>query len=215
MGEIINTSKAHRFIEAAKDLALGRQAPEEVLLDYYGRREDVLPYEHISMLTDLREPILPEAAEILNRKFFPTRLIDVTPLSTSEPQHLCLGSECIKADKYAALSHYWGQGYVKDIPETTLETLNTRFSGIPTISLPETFREAIEVCRAVGVRYSWIDSLCIVQNSLGDWEKESATMGGGYANAYFTIAATGAANSTKGLFLKRVEAPGERCICNG
>jgi hypothetical protein len=42
----------------------------------------------------------------------------------------------------------------------------------------------------MGLRYIWIDSLCIIQDSARDWETESFKMGSIYENSYFTISAT-------------------------
>ncbi|PMD38524.1 hypothetical protein L207DRAFT_430794, partial [Hyaloscypha variabilis F] len=39
-------------------------------------------------------------------------------------------------------------------------------------SLSETFRVAIIVTRKLGIRYLWIDSLCIFQDFADDWQKE-------------------------------------------
>ncbi|KAJ4294411.1 hypothetical protein N0V90_008101 [Kalmusia sp. IMI 367209] len=41
------------------------------------------------------------------------------------------------------------------------------------------------------MRYIWIDSLCIIQDSMRDWETESFKMGNIYENSYVTISATG------------------------
>lgn len=40
------------------------------------------------------------------------------------------------------------------------------------------------------IQYIWIDSLCIIQDSISDWVEQSSTMAQIYENAYFTIAAT-------------------------
>ena len=53
------------------------------------------------------------------------------------------------------------------------------------------------------VRYLWIDSLCILQDSDSDWESEATTMRDVYENAFFTIAATGAATFDDGLYFDR------------
>ncbi|KAH7370060.1 hypothetical protein BKA65DRAFT_386907, partial [Rhexocercosporidium sp. MPI-PUGE-AT-0058] len=47
---------------------------------------------------------------------------------------------------------------------------------IPSITLPATFRDAVVITRLLGVKYLWIDSLCIIQDQLSDWEHESAKM---------------------------------------
>jgi len=70
--------------------------------------------------------------------------------------------------------------------------------------LPKTFQDAITVTRSLGKRYLWIDSLCIIQyeDGLKDWEKESGRIGSVFGNAYCTITATSAKDSTVG-FLER------------
>lgn len=69
--------------------------------------------------------------------------------------------------------------------------------------LPRTFLEAIQVVRLLKIRYLWIDSLCIIQDSREDWEAESAIMGDLYHNAVLTIAAARGTDPTKGLFVTR------------
>lgn len=71
---------------------------------------------------------------------------------------------------------------------------------IPLRLLPRTFRHAVEATRRLDVRYLWIDSLCIVQNSQRDWGHQSRDMGPIYALAFCTIAADGSPDSHGGLF---------------
>lgn len=66
--------------------------------------------------------------------------------------------------------------------------------------LSETFQDAITLTRQLRVQYIWIDSLCIVQDDRYDWETESATMAAVFQNAYLTIAASLAADSSGGCF---------------
>lgn len=63
--------------------------------------------------------------------------------------------------KWVALSHCWGKG---NTYKTTRETLESRQHGLDWGSLPQTYRDAIMVTRALGYQYLWIDSLCIVQD---------------------------------------------------
>ena len=74
---------------------------------------------------------------------------------------------------------------------------------IPLESLSSTFLDAIRVTRALGLRYLWIDSLCIIQDSLADWEAESAEMASVYRNGVLNIAATGSSDNGGGLFQER------------
>lgn len=63
-----------------------------------------------------------------------------------------------------------------------------------------TFRHAVAVLRTLSIRYLWIDSLCIIQNSTPDWTAEAANMAEVYSNALFTLSASDAHSSNEGLF---------------
>jgi hypothetical protein len=81
------------------------------------------------------------------------------------------------------------------------------YEGIGISSLPKTFQDAILVTARfrdlLGIRYLWIDSLCIFQDSAADWRYESAIMGEIYQNAFCTLAATAAEDGDGGLFFDR------------
>jgi len=102
---------------------------------------------------------------------------------------------------YITLSHCWGSS--KQFT-TTKTTLASRKAGIDYELLPKTYQDAIFITRLLGIRYLWIDSLCICQDDNGDWQRESAKMGLVYSNAYLTIAAASAKDSSVGLFTHRV-----------
>lgn len=69
--------------------------------------------------------------------------------------------------------------------------------------LPQNFRDAVLVTRMLGLRYLWIDCLCIIQDDDRDWQKESAIMASVYHNAYLTIAATASKDKHGGLLQMR------------
>jgi hypothetical protein len=102
--------------------------------------------------------------------------------------------------RWAVLSHRWGIGSTATLRE---DTLDTQKSGISISSLPATFQDAIKLTRFLGPRYLWIDSLCIIQDSVADWQTESATMPGIYQNAFVTIAAASTKDSHGGIFVER------------
>ncbi|KAK7427782.1 hypothetical protein QQZ08_005720 [Neonectria magnoliae] len=99
--------------------------------------------------------------------------------------------------KYICLSHCWGRA---QIITTTTTTLQDRQKGISLSDLPQTFRDAVGLTRRLGIQYIWIDSLCIIQDDLRDWEVESAKMSAIYSNSYLTIAATKSPNGSGGLY---------------
>ena len=75
--------------------------------------------------------------------------------------------------------------------------------GIPLKSMPRTFQEAIDLTRQLGLRYLWIDALCIIQDSEDDWREQSSQMPNIYAGAYITIASSANATPFDGLFDER------------
>ncbi|KAK8863433.1 HET-domain-containing protein [Apiospora arundinis] len=129
----------------------------------------------------------------------PTRVIDVG----TEPDHVLrivatASPKQLKA-KYVALSHCWGN--LKDNEKfcTTKDTIDSVKSHIPFDRLPKTFRDAVTVTRKLGVRYLWIDSICIIQGDTADWEREAQKMGDVFRFAYCTLAASSAESSIMGF----------------
>jgi hypothetical protein len=95
--------------------------------------------------------------------------------------------------EYVALSHVWGLGKG---PVTTKDTLKEHLKGIAWSALPRSFQEAIVFTRAMGIRYLWIDSLCLVQDDVQAKLEESVRMDEIFGNAFLTIAATSATDSS-------------------
>lgn len=73
--------------------------------------------------------------------------------------------------------------------------------------MPKTFIDAIIVTRYLGLRYIWIDSLCICQDDDQDWARESARMCDVYSNAHLVIAANRSPDCTGGCFHTRNPRP--------
>jgi Heterokaryon incompatibility protein (HET) len=113
----------------------------------------------------------------------PRRVIDIG----SDTTNMRLVEEEGVYEHYAALSHCWGK---KHPLKTTLSTLNCRKQKLEWTSMPATFRDAVTVTRDLGLRYLWIDSLCIIQDDDQDWEVESAKMGSIFDGAHIVIGAS-------------------------
>lgn len=136
----------------------------------------------------------------------PTRVLDVDELWHQEKVRLLenLGSN-VREGEYVALSHCWGgDGSAPGHTMTDTETLQKHMAGIDVTELPQNFQDAVKVTRHLGIRYLWIDSLCICQDSVDDWVRESASMTDVYSRAHVVIAADSASNTAVG-FLKRPE----------
>ncbi|KAH8780919.1 hypothetical protein F5883DRAFT_539032 [Diaporthe sp. PMI_573] len=90
---------------------------------------------------------------------------------------------------------------------TTASNLEDQMERIRWADLPATFQDAVRFARNLGVRYMWIDSMCIIQNEPGqinqlakdDWMKESVKMFDVYRNSYATVAALSGRDSRAGL----------------
>lgn len=74
-------------------------------------------------------------------------------------------------------------------------------NGMMYDGLPDTFKHAVQVTRALGLPYLWIDSICIIQGQGGDFDQEAKRMEQVYRGAYCVIASSRAAGHYAG-FLK-------------
>lgn len=127
----------------------------------------------------------------------PTRVIDVGSSDATTARLLVSHGE---PAPYVTLSHTWGEGPSVTATKENLQGLQL---AIPTDELPKTFQDAITLTRVMGMRYLWIDALCIVQNDEQDWYRESATMCAVYENALFSISALSATGSQSGMLVDR------------
>ncbi|RSL96202.1 hypothetical protein CDV31_013583 [Fusarium ambrosium] len=102
--------------------------------------------------------------------------------------------------EYACLSYVWGKGsqtqYTTDT-KTILESPGALTDAVS--NLPQTILDAMRVTREVGLRYVWIDALCIIQDNDQDKAQIISKMGTIYGNASFTIMASANCNPTDGL----------------
>jgi hypothetical protein len=120
----------------------------------------------------------------------PTRVVEI------------VDKDCLKLNiskdtvPYTALSYSWGGDQTF---ATTRETLQDRCNGFRLEDIPQTLQEAIRVTRELGIKYIWIDSMCIVQDSTEDKERELSQMPRIYSNAYVTICASYAGSCKQGF----------------
>ncbi|KAF5573399.1 heterokaryon incompatibility protein [Fusarium pseudoanthophilum] len=131
--------------------------------------------------------------------WYPRRLIDLG-LGASAHLRLIDTGASPPLGRYVTLSYCWGSAATLKL---TSETLGAFLTRLPEPELPKTFRDTIEVTTRLGIRYLWIDSLCIVQDSAEDWRAESSMMGRVYKNALCNIAASASADCQGGLFFDR------------
>jgi hypothetical protein len=106
---------------------------------------------------------------------------------------------------YVALSYCWGDESAdcKHVKTTRKDIRWDNFGSelpipLPS-SLPQTIEDTIFVTRQIGLRYLWVDALCIVQDSETDKHTQILRMDGIYSSAVLTIAAASGDHANVGL----------------
>lgn len=128
----------------------------------------------------------------MNGDIYPTRLIAVgneacDPCRLVETKYDPTFSQPTEIS-YTALSYCWGPPEDASIQfKTDRCSLNSRLNGFQVDQVSPILRDAIEVTRALKIPYIWIDAICIVQDDLKDWDRESSRMALVYQNATLTI----------------------------
>ncbi|KAK0112050.1 hypothetical protein ONS96_001310 [Cadophora gregata f. sp. sojae] len=134
----------------------------------------------------------------------PTRLLYLG--SREKPALRIYKTKTTDSFQYTALSHRWGPG-----PEffcTNQKNLKEYEESISFDELPNTFKNAVETTRQLGVQYLWIDSLCIIQKSEGDdgdFATEALRMEDVFSSAYCILAASSALGPQDGFLVQRKE----------
>ncbi|OTA58360.1 HET-domain-containing protein, partial [Hypoxylon sp. EC38] len=138
----------------------------------------------------------------------PTRVLDVGV----SPGHarLVLARERGLHEPYIALSYCWGQG-VRHATELKDENIMQLLEFVNETNLAATQQECITIARQLGIRYVWIDSLCIIQGNRADWECESKGMAQVYGNATLTIIAARSADSQLGFVTNQIKQAAPPC----
>lgn len=148
--------------------------------------------------------------------FAPKRLIDLGPSPESDPK-LFLPScgdrtaEVAGPLTYAALSYCWGRpAQAAQQLKLTSENVSRMRERIPMPSMSPVMQDAVTTCKALDIRYLWIDAVCIMQDSKRDWEEQSAQMAQVYSNSWLTICATSSSSCLEGFLQQTPERPGCR-----
>lgn len=132
--------------------------------------------------------------------FLPKRLIQIIDEDHWRivlPRDLCPRDHI----EYVALSHCWGGS--TQLLKLTGNNERQLQGKMPVETLPTTFKEAISACSELRFTYLWIDSLCIIQDSVADWQEQAAEMNLVYGNAVLSLYMAGSANPSEASFLSR------------
>lgn len=137
------------------------------------------------------------------RRIAPAKLIRF--VDTTLLRVCTIRDQSLASIRYATLSYVWGKA--KQVMLTEERELELQTEGSLSIQampqLPQTIRDAIDLCRALNIRYIWVDALCIRQGTtaadIQDKQYQLAHMGDIYQNALMAIVAAGGDSANAGL----------------
>lgn len=129
------------------------------------------------------------------RVTLPSRVIDYA--SPAHPRLFITGEA--PEDYYVALSYVWGEAQ----PNCKTANLSSNIEAIHTKYIPKTILDAIKVTHTLGLRYLWVDSFCILQDSKEDEAIEIANIRSIFRYAYKTVIAANARKVSDG-FLRHI-----------
>ncbi|OOF94952.1 hypothetical protein ASPCADRAFT_507815 [Aspergillus carbonarius ITEM 5010] len=195
--------------------------PRLVTVDIFEPKETRFPWAPQGRGSDLTDIFIIDDAVIHIRHWLKTCMEEHKQCSmnpkTSLPRRV-IDIGCSDADKvslyqpkladawspYVAVSYCWGtEGNLM----TTKENIDIHRQHIEWKLIPCTLQEAISLTRRLGIRYIWIDALCIIQNDGEDWNREAVKMGDYYQSAQLVVAAARSPNAKSGLFGPRLRVP--------
>jgi hypothetical protein len=153
--------------------------------------------------------VVPNDSDSRARAACPTRvastLYAAARLLQITPSHVLVTPGSEVAEPYATLSYSWGEGpqWPWGPHRIARQSINAMArQGLCRETLPKTISDAVCVTEKLGLRFLWVDALCILQDDL-DFLVESVKMGTIYAQGLINISAGYGTDSAAGLFNKR------------
>lgn len=131
-------------------------------------------------------------------EYMPKRVLEVKEGPEHPAVRLCTNPPLAS---YATLSYCWGGDQHS---KTTTARLGQYENEIHFDELPKTIQDAVTVTLGIGLRYLWVDAICIVQDDADDKQEQISQMHLVYRGAYFTIAAANTPTSYGGFLEPRV-----------
>lgn len=139
---------------------------------------------------------------VTDASWFPTRLIHIGEETKDLRLYVPDVASWKRDERYTTLSHCWGSDF-SQVTKLMTSNLGTLQQKIQVDGLLQTFKDAIHITKRLGLRFLWIDSLCIIQDDDEDWAREAAKMSMVYTNTYLNISATSARNDHQGCYRSR------------
>lgn len=157
-----------------------------------------------------------EGPTSIDPKAIPSRLLLIT--STSSGLHVelvgkglpsAIQTNSVALDGFAILSYCWGGPQPVELTRRNILDFG---KGIQVSKLPKSLRDAAWFTHKIGLKYLWIDALCILQDDNEDKVREISRMELYYGQSTVTICAASAAKCTDGFLTSREEDPATYAI---
>ena len=128
-----------------------------------------------------------------------THLGPTTPVKYIDLEQSCLVAFST-APRYAALSYVWGRVPTLMTMQHNLEELSQPGAFTKKADqIPRTIQDAMFLTRELGIRYLWVDALCIVQDDFEIKHDHLRGMPSIYSLAVFTLAITNGSSVNSGI----------------
>ncbi|KAF4985376.1 hypothetical protein FDECE_16599 [Fusarium decemcellulare] len=154
-----------------------------------------------SDVRDRRVTLVEESTRVAD---IPSRLLDVQnedSIRLVELKHAPHDEKLLASSLgFAALSYCWGGQQSVILTRALKQHL---LDGFSKSELPKTIQDAIRTVKKLGLRYLWVDALCIEQDNDEDKGAEIGHMATYYGSATVTICAAAALRSDQGFLFRR------------
>ena len=144
----------------------------------------------------------PQCGLLRHQSHMPARLIDLGDRQLPFDNVRVIETKGVRMS-YSCLSYCWGGDSLNHC-KLLRSNLQQFQEAISTDGIPKTVRDAMWISKAIGVRYIWVDALCIIQDDALDWRAQAPWMGQFYENAVVTIAASSSEHANMGMLRPRV-----------
>ena len=124
----------------------------------------------------------------------PTRVIDVGDSAKGEQPRIFTTNGLM--GEYACLSYCWGGPQPVTLTKATLREMQKILS---LNDLPNSLQDSVWWTRQLGLRYLWIDALCIIQDDELDKAREITAMDSIYMSSFITFSAAKARTCHSGF----------------
>lgn len=105
-----------------------------------------------------------------------------------------------KQPQYCALSYCWGSREDSDFQtKTTTKNLSHHLRNLDFDALSPVLKDAVKATRSLAIPYLWVDSLCILQDDIADWQRQCTQMNEIYGKARVTLIAASSRTCREGF----------------